>query len=181
MSDNYTAISSKSMNELNGLLEQAISLEQAVKQMEDDLGAAKAALTRLRNLSIPELMMEMGISEVSFHGWKVALVDYVSGSIPKEADKKELAMNWLTMNGADGIIKTKVNCDFTRNEHNEALALADSIRRLGYEPSVDTSVHAQTLYAFIRERLRKGEDVDLDILGCSVGTTTKLKQEKSNG
>ena len=81
------------------------------------------------------------------------------------------------MGGAD-LIKTKVTVSFGRSGHNEAIALQHDLRAKGHAAELASDVHAQTLMAFAREKLKSGEPVDADKLGLFVGRTTQLKEPR---
>lgn len=164
------------MDALNAALEEAVALEQAVAQMEDDLKVAKKALNGLKGGRIPDLMDELQMDEVSFRGWKVKIDDFVSGSLPKEGDRHEQAVRWLEEHGAGGLIKTDLTLAFGKSQHNEALDLAGRLEAEGLAPSVKSGVHTQTLHAFARERIRNGDPLDIEVLGLYVGKVAKMKQ-----
>ena len=164
---------------LNASLEEAIELEQMVEQMEEDLKAAKKSLHALRSTRIPDMMDEMGMDSVTFRGWKVTLSDFVSGSLPKEPEAQQRAVDWLEKEGAGGLIKTDVSMAFGKSQHNEALDLAGRLQEEGYAARVNSGVHPQTLMSFARERLRNGEPLDIETLGLYVGKVAKMKRVAS--
>lgn len=167
---------SDKMDALNAAIEEAVALEEAVAQMEDDLKVAKKALNVLKGGRIPDLMDELQMDEVSFRGWKVKIDDFVSGSLPKEGDRHERAVRWLEEHGAGGLIKTDLTLAFGKSQHNEALDLAGRLEAEGLAPIIKSGVHTQTLHAFARERIRSGEPLDIEVLGLYVGKVAKLKQ-----
>lgn len=169
---------SDKMDALNAALEEAVALEQAVVQMEEDLKAVKKSLNALKCSRIPDLMGELQMDEVSFRGWKVKIDDFVSGSLPKDGDRHERAIQWLEDHGAGGLIKTDLTLAFGKSQHNEALDLAGRLEAEGLAPSVKTGVHAQTLHAFARERIRNGDPLDIDLLGLYVGKVAKMSLVK---
>lgn len=164
---------------LNAALEEAIQLEETVEQMEEDLKAAKKALHTLRSGRIPDMMDELAMDAVTFRGWKVTINDFVSGSLPKDPEANQRAIRWLEDEGAGGLIKADLVVSFGKSQHNEALDLAGRLESEGLAPKVNSGVHAQTLHAFARERIRNGEPLDLDLLGLYVGKVAKLKKVAS--
>lgn len=169
---------SDKLEQLHELLEEALALEGAVAQMEDDLKAAKSALHSLRTGRIPDLMAEMQMDEISFKGWSIKIDDFVSGSLPKDPAKRAKAIEWLESNDAAGLIKTDVSVSFGRSEHEAATSLWQSLESDGLPASLQSSVHAQTLQAFARQRIRDGESIEPEILGLYVGKVAKMKEKK---
>jgi hypothetical protein len=45
----------------------------------------------------------------------------------------------------------------------------------GYDPELGSTVHPQTLMSFVRDKLRAGDPVEPDKLGCFVGRKAKVK------
>lgn len=163
---------------LDRALVEATALEQSVAQMEEDLKAAKAALNALKTGKIPDLMVEMGMSELVWDGWKVKVGDFVSGSLPKEETSRAAAIAWLEQHEAGDLIKTEVSLSFGREDREAAVELAQQLEADGYAPTVESGVHAQTLASFARERLASGEPIDLEVLGLKTGKVAKIAKMK---
>ncbi len=167
---------SDSLSLLNEKLAEAISLKECTDQMEEDLAAAKKQLNNLNTQIIPDMMAEMGMEEVTQRGWKVKVGEFVSGSLPKEDDRKAAAIRWLEENDGGELLKTQLSVVFTRSQHNEAMHLAGFIQEEGFAPKVESTVHPQTLMAFARERLKNGESLDTEVLGLYTGRVAKFKR-----
>jgi hypothetical protein len=73
------------------------------------------------------------------------------------------------------MIKTEVSVEFGKTEHNRAKDLAVKLAQDGYFVDEKEGIHAQTLLAFVREKLRNGEEVPLETLGLYAGRTAKVK------
>jgi len=161
---------------LNSALEETIAFEEAVAQMEEDLKVAKRALNSLKTSRIPDLMTELQMDEIKFRGWQVKVADFISGSLPKDPEARQRAMEWLEANEGGPLIKTDVALAFTKSQHNEAIDLARRLEEQGFAPSIQSGVHPQTLQAFARERIRNGDQIDTDLLGLYTGKVAKLKR-----
>jgi len=167
---------SDALTRLNEKLAEAIDLKMAVDQMEEDLKAAKQQLQLLNTSVIPDMMAELGMEEVTQRGWKIKVSDFVSGSLPKDEDRRKKAIEWLEQNEAGDLLKTALQVEFSRSQHNEALDLAGSISEQGYAAKLESTVHPQTLAAFARERIKNGEPIDTELLGLYTGRVAKYKQ-----
>jgi hypothetical protein len=164
------------LKRLNETLAEAIELKQAVDQLEDDLAAAKKNLNYLNTSVLPDMMAEIGMEECTQNGWKVKVGEFVSGSLPKDEERKNAAIAWLEGNEAGDLLKTSLSVVFSRSQHNEALALASDIEQQGFAINVESNVHPQTLQAFARERLKNGEALDTEVLGLYTGRVAKFKR-----
>jgi hypothetical protein len=163
---------------LNKSIEEALALGEKIAQMEEDVKVFRKQVHYLTTSAIPDMMSELQMSELVFRGYKIKVEDFYSGSLPKEAGKREAAFSWLKANGGEGLIKTELTIPFAKSQHNVAVALTDDLSKQGYTVSLDENVHSQTLLAFVREKVRSGEDIDFDTLGIYAGRVAKIKEAK---
>lgn len=168
--------SSASLKLATDLAEQAQALEADVEALEEALKVKKAELHHIRHKQLPDAMVQLGLNTFSLtNGTKVEIEDFVSGSLPKDAVKREKALATLKEAGGDGIIKDDLTIAFTKSQHNEALSLLAELEDKGYAVALESSVHPQTLMAFVREQLRDGKKIDYEAIGCFVGRVAKFK------
>lgn len=160
---------------LHNLLEETISLEEVVETMEEDLKAAKSALHALKANKIPDMMNQMQMDQLSFKGWNVKINDFVSGSLPKNPEKRAAALRWLEAHDGSGLIKTEVKVSFGKSQHDEALSVAHKLEAEGHAPNVESGVHSATLQSYARQRIKEGDPIDTETLGLFVGKVAKLK------
>ena len=166
------------LEKLNKCADELLSYKDIVDQMEEDLKVARAALNALQTKTMPELMAEAQMESFTRDGRTIEVSSFVSGSLPKEEEKRAAAIRWLEEHDGAGLIKTSVGLSFGRGEHNVALALAAGLKAQGHEPLVETGVHAATLQAFARERLKDGDEIDTEVLGLFTGRVVKVKEKK---
>lgn len=164
---------------LLALAGESVELERAVELAEEQLKSLKQQLNELKSKRLPDLMAESGFSEMKLpDGTKISITEFVSGSLPKGEIEREQAIRWLTEHGAADIIKTEVKTSFGRNEHNQAIHIAEGLREQGLQVYMESGVHSATLQSFARERLRSGEEIPLDMLGLYSGQVAKIKLGK---
>lgn len=159
-------------------LDEATALEEQLEQLDADAAAARSALNDLKTKRIPELMAELQVSELTRNGWKVKVADFVSGSLPKEDEPRSKAIAWLEAHEGGALIKTDLSMAFAKSQHDEAKALADKLAAEGFAVQLTSGVHASTLQAFARERLKNGEAVDTEVLGLFTGQVAKIDRVK---
>lgn len=167
---------SDALERLNAKLAEAIELKVAVDQMEEDLKAAKQQLNLINTTVIPDMMAELGMEECTQNGWQVKVNDFVSGSLPKDEERRAKAVRWLEEHEAGDLLKTALSVNFSRSQHNEALDLFEELKEDGFAAALDSTVHPQTLMAFARERIKNGEPIDTEALGLYTGRVAKYKR-----
>lgn len=164
-----------------------IALETAT--LERDMGATMELLelqsgrhTELRTRILPDAMSEAAMTTFALtDGTKIAVEDFVSGSLPKEdPDKPETvaaraaAIKFLEDNEAGGLIKNVITVEFEKSQHNEALSLAQDLRDKGFAVNVKSDVHPQTYMAWARDALKQGLNLDADLMNLFIGRVAKL-------
>jgi hypothetical protein len=164
------------MQRMMRLADEMIELEEMIQGMEATLSDFKSRMTHLKIQELPDLMAENGLSQFrTSSGATIEVNDFVAGSLTKESNARKTALEWLATNGAADMIKTEVSVEFGKTEHNRAKDLAAKLAQDGYFVDEKEGIHAQTLLAFVREKLRNGEEVPLETLGLYAGRTAKVK------
>lgn len=161
-------------NELSMLAKALADAGSAVKEANEVLKNAKEKERRLREEIIPEKMTELGFEEIKLDsGEKIVVFDQVYAKIPDKS--REAAFDWLTKNGFDGLIKTKVSVQYSRGEAKQASLLYQELCERGLPVELKEDVHPQTLAAFLREQIAEGLDIPLELFGAYQVKSTKVK------
>jgi hypothetical protein len=170
------------MDSVSNLAQQQVELELEIAEMEKAVKEKKKDLYILSTDILPSRMEKLGISGFEMDtGESLSIVKVVTASITEA--KKEEAHKWLVEKGHGDIIKHTVTTKFSRGEEQEAKNLVTQLEYANLNYSVKQAVHAQTLKAFVKEQLIKGNEVDMDLLGvyeynqCKI-TTPKLKKTR---
>jgi|TARA_R110000782_G_scaffold7051_5_gene23841 hypothetical protein len=159
------------------LARQISDKERVVAALEDDLKNEKKALLVLTDQDMPALMAEIGISSLTLDDGSVVKVSQTYGASILVANR-DSAFQWLRENGYDDIIKNTVLCQFGRGDDEAALSFAHLAADNGYSPEQKTEVHSQTLRAFVKERVEKGDDFPMELFGAFVGQRATIKKGK---
>lgn len=150
--------------ELATLVRSQREAEAAVEEAEEALRARQKALADIAEHQIPEVMDKLGKKRYLLpNGVVVALDEKIRASIPKALEGQ--AFDWLRSHGHGSLIKREVKCTFGRGEDEKAQALLQELRTKGLSAEDKTSVHAQTLGAFVREQLSEDKPVPLELFG----------------
>lgn len=158
----------------------AVDLMEAIEGYEAATKAAKAQLQQLRTVDIPEAMTNAGVGSIFslLSGEKIELSQFVMGSLPKEEGPRDLAFKALIQHGGESLIKTKISAAFPKGQSHAAEQAAQALKDLGVDVDVEPSVHPSSLQSFVRDALKKGEELPLETLGLSVGTVAKITMPK---
>lgn len=169
-----TKMSDDDLGKLSRLIVACYEKEREVAEAEADLKLVKEAHKQISEHEIPELMDKLGIREFTTDtGLKVAVKESLQGNI--SAANRQRAHKWLEDHGYGGLIKRSIVVAFNREQQDEA---AELMKRLAQEfPNVkdDTKVAAPTLKAWVRERMKAGEEVDMQLFGVHEVRQAKIK------
>jgi len=155
--------------------ERAVHLERRIADREEELNVLRKELNDLKFSQIPDAMAEAGLTSFALKdGSKVKVEDYVQGSLPKDAAARAAAVIVLEAHDGAALIRNQVVVPFEKKEHNRAISLARELQDRGLAVSLTQDVHASTLQAFVREKLRGGEQLPWEKLGIFVGRRAKI-------
>jgi hypothetical protein len=155
--------------------ERAVLLERLVEEMEEDITKLRKELNELKFVRIPDSMAQAGFTHFALKdGSQVKVEDFVQGSLPKDPLTRTLAVSVLEQHGGEALIRNQVVIPFDKKDHNRAINLARELEDRGLTVNVVHDVHAQTLQAFVREKLRAGEQLPWEALGIFVGRRAKI-------
>jgi hypothetical protein len=159
-------------------LARAIAAKEAqVADLDRQLKDAKKELLKLTDEDLPASMAEMGLASFTLDdGSQIDVKPTYGASIL--VDNRPKAYEWLRDHGYDDIIKNNVSVSFGRGEDDLANAFKAVAEKEGYVPQQDTSIHAGTLKAFVRERIEAGDEFPMELFGAYVGQRAFIKKGK---
>lgn len=162
-----------------GKLESLATHANRARLLEESIETASVALQKMQEElriliegTMPEIMMEMNISEIKLvTGEKLIMTKFYSASItPEHADA---AFDWLRKNNFDSLIKNKIEAAFGKGEDEKVRKLMEELAPLGF--TCKTSVHPMTLKSFVREQVEQGTPPPADIFNLYIGNKIKIK------
>lgn len=154
------------LNDLSECVNALLKADSFVKQKEDELKIAKEKARVLREETLPGMMDELGFTSVKLEaGQSVTIRQNIHTQISK--NMKPAMMDWLNKNGFGGLIKTQVQIQFGKGDHNAAKNLFWQLEQKYDSVGLSEDVHSQTLKAFLKEQLEKGNNIPLDIFGAT--------------
>ena len=165
-------------NELSVVSNLANKQLQVGSELAELEGAVKAKKEELRLISeqeLPDAMQAAGLNEIVLSsGEKISIGEFYSAHISKA--NQEVAYQWLTANGHEGLIKNEVSLRFGRDENEVVKETVSNLKARGLSPEVRQSVHPSTLKAFVREQLTSGSDIPTEPFGIYIGTKATIKR-----
>jgi hypothetical protein len=159
------------LNSLGDFAKEAASLEEQIEAIEAQLKSKKERLSFLTEVSMPEIMMEIGMEQLKLMtGQKCTLTKFYAASIP--AETQDAAFEWMRKNNYDSLIKNKVEASFGKGEDEKVNKLMETLVDYGF--TCKTSVHPMTLKSFVKERMEAGDTLP-DAIKVHVGNKVKIK------
>ena len=149
--------------------------EDSISLLEEELKAEKRLLLKLSDEDLPSILDELGMQSFKLDDGSEVTVKSTYGASIRLEDR-EKAYQWLRDNGHDDIIKNTVQVQFGRGEDEKAEAFKKWVEEHKYSPDQKTEIHNQTLRAFVKERVEKGDAFDMSLFGAWVGRRAQIKK-----
>ena len=150
------------LNNISKLVQHQLHLENIVAEKEAQLKEAKEELRKVKEEDLPTALQEAGTEEFkTTDGFKVKVKTGYAGSISKANER--LAYQWLGEHGYGGIVKTKLDLSFGKNEEDKAKEAELVLHNAGFQYGRKRSVHASTLKSFINEAMEKQSLGELEV------------------
>ena len=167
-------IGDNSLKEMADLCAEQASLEEEIKQLEEQLKAKAKAARKLSQEIIPAKMSELGLESLTLKdGSSVKVKQLVQASIPVR--HREEAFKWLRDNGHGDLIKNQVTMEFGMKQDNEAKSIVEELKQKGLPVQQKQTVHPSSLRGFVREQIQDlGKDVPAELFGTYVANKTKI-------
>lgn len=163
--------------EIARLVERAQELMRQIKDAEQQVSDYKALLREVTEGTLPDLMTEIGITEMKLEdGTVLTLSEDVQAGISEV--NRSAAHQWLVAHGFGALIKTSVKVEFGAGDRDEAVSLADELAADHEAVQLDEKVHPQTLKSFVRERLAAGEQIPMDLFSVFPRNLVKIRSKK---
>ncbi len=149
--------------------------ERRVEELEEELRTAKQELRDIQEEQIPDVMMELGVSEVTLtDGRKLTIKEDLHAKI---ADKnRQEAHAWMVEHGYGDIIKNQVVVNVETGNQESLNSLLGILNNNAYEDySLKNNIHFQTLKKFVKENIEAGVDIPLNLFGVFMSKKAQIK------
>lgn len=159
--------------------EEMAELKQTIDSIQGTIDELTKQYNYISQEIIPNMLDELGLKTFELKdGSKITVKDFLSGSLPKEEDKFNQAIDWLKDHELESILKTEVTLKFGKGEDNFAKNAIALLKENDYDPSSKYGVHPQTLYSSIRELQKDGIVIPFEMLGLYAGKKADIKLKK---
>lgn len=173
-------------SEVVRLARDLVRLDSRVEDLEQMLEEAKRERKRLAEVDLPAAFDNAHTDRMGVPEWDVDVVmkPWVHANLPKDPGERQAAIKWLDDNGHADILRVFVTVEFQKGDFERARQLEDYIRkwakdnRVNVAPMSEETVPWNTLTAFIKGLLEKGEVVPLETLGAAIGRVAKVVERK---
>lgn len=155
--------SSDKLGQLSLLVDEAKVLENTIAEEEEKISKLREEYKDFIERKIPEVMDGLNLEEiVTTAGFTVEINEKIRCSIAKKNQKA--AYEWLRKRGKSSIIKRVLSVSFGPGEEEDANTLSSLLSK-DYDANDSSSIHAQTLKAFIVRELAEGTNVPFELFG----------------
>ena len=169
--------SNEELASISGLAQQLLVVQKDIEEKKLELKELENQFRQISESSLPEALQSANLSEIVLSdGTKLSVAPFYKGHISEK--NRPAALDWLMQNGHGGLIKNEISLKFGRDEDERAQDTIASLQQRGLSPSVKQGVHAQTLNAFVKERLTNGKDIPSEIFGIYVGSRAKIERKR---
>lgn len=150
-----------------------------IDQVEALLAGLNDKRKTLERDTLPEMMSEAGLKAIELEdGSRVTMSTLAEGSLPKEPEKRQEALDWLVANGFENLIEVKVVGSWARGDRTAAEAEYQRLVNLGTaKVTKDEGINSKTLGARIRDRVVAGQPTPLEVLGVSVFSRARFTKK----
>lgn len=167
-------VSDDQVTGIAALARRAKTLEKEIAEIEETLNERAEQYRKLTEQTIPEAMAETGMKKfVMEDGSMIDIKPYYGASIPKARQAE--AFQWLRDHGFDDIIKNTISVRFGRGEDELSVRLLNLLGTQGYPAEQAQKIEPQTLKAWVKERVERGEVVDTELFGVFIGQKAVIK------
>jgi hypothetical protein len=167
-------VSDELVTGIAGLARSAKLLEKEIEDLEKTLSEKTEQYRKLTEQAIPEALAESGMkSFVMGDGSSISIRPFYGASIPKTRQAE--AFQWLRDHGFDDLIKNTVSVRFGRNEDELCTGLMQSLQQQGFPVEQNQKIEPQTLKAWAKERIEKGQPIDTELFGVYIGQKAIIK------
>lgn len=173
--EKVSAPSAEGLQSIEQFVNRALHLINELEGLEEYAKKLRAELHDITAVKLVDALNSAGTTEFKTKDVKVTVKDFISGSLPKEADARNRALQWIESAGAADMIKNHLEADFDKKQDNMVAQVEELLESLGVEFVRQRDVHHSTLKSFASERMKNGEEIPLETLGLYAGRKADIK------
>jgi hypothetical protein len=153
----FTAPSQEQLTNIAMWASEALRLRAEVEQAEAHLKGLNSELADIEERKLPGVLLEAGMLEFKMaDGSKITIADVIQGGYPKDVPTREYLVDWVTKEGGGENVKDHFEIHYTKGQYSDAVAFRKLLQKENIIFDEFENIHTQTLYAFMREKIREG-------------------------
>ena len=179
----FSAPSENQLKNIARHASRALELKAHIEQVEEQLNQLNKELSIIETVDLAKAMVEAGVEDFTLSGGaSIKLRDVIRNGLSKDPTQRQATFDWVTDNGGKNIIKDHFEVDYDKGSYEQALKLRAILQEHHINFDEFESIHVQTLWAFLREKLNEGkvmppfEDMGLYYAKHAVVTPDKTKK-----
>lgn len=149
-------------------------INEAITLLTDEIARLSKKKALIEEETIPSSFFELGIKSIKLEDGRSVKVNLdVYSSLAN--DNKPVAYRWLAEHNFGGLIKVQIVANYSKGEREKAEQEYAKLIEAGVDAGLKEDVHHSTLASFLREQIKAGNDLPLDIFGARSVFRTKIK------
>jgi hypothetical protein len=155
-----------------------VRLENEIEDGEALIAKLKKEREEIRRLTLPQLMIELGVDAIVANNHECRLEPLVTASLPKDVEQRASAISWLVDHGHGGIVKRELKVDLPKGDDITENTVRDAVQDAAPNLLVDVAynVHHSSYQALARQLVRDGESFPADLLNVFIGQIVKVSE-----
>lgn len=186
--------SSAELSQVSEMCTRMLQIQKARQTLEARIEELDKENERIQGADLPALMDELGLKEFTLKsGEKVIIKPIIKASLPsegailkeKDIDKREelrtifeTGVNYLIKNKAGALVKHYLGAELGKDAKKLAQEGVKVLKAMGIEASVEMGVNANSLSAWVKERIQAGNPPPFEIFRVYSGSRAEVKNEK---
>lgn len=160
-----------SLDEVKAKAARLVAIEAELANMAKREQDLKKERERIRTSELPSMMFQLEITSIGVSNRTVLIGPNIQASLPKDADKRDVALKWIIDAKEGGIIKRSLELDLPKGDAVIEHRIVDALRKVhsSLNPRIEASIHHSTYVALARRLAASGKPFPADVLGIFVG------------
>ena len=175
----FTAPTEQQLSSISLWASKALELHANIEQVEEHLGFLKKELQIIEEVNLPQALLEAGLEEFKLKGGtKISIEEVLQGGLSKDEEKRAFTLDWIIKEGGGDIIRDHFEIDYPKGRLSEAEVLRKLLisNRISFDEF--ESIHAQTMKAFLREKMKGGTIPPFEDMGIRYFKKANIKVAK---
>ena len=167
-------VKNEDLSSVGALAKRSKELEKEIDELEQVVKERREQQRKLLEETIPSMLSGLGMKSFKMaDGSQIEVKPFYSANIKEE--NRAQAFEWLRKHGFDDIIKNTVSVRFGRNEDDLCARLLNLLREQNYPVEQAQKIEAQTLKAWARDMVERGNAFPTELFGVFIGQKATIK------